>query len=165
MIYSFFVPFVVLSFIRVIRVSPKGDPCLKTTFQFRSTLLTYLLMKHKELTGRIIECAFRVHKNLGFGFLESVYQNALLIELIKAGLKAEKEKKIQVDYDGEIIGDFVADILVEEKVILELKSVKDIHPAHEAQLINYLKATEIEVGLLINFGEKVEIKRKVLDQT
>jgi GxxExxY protein len=122
-------------------------------------------MKHKELTGKIIECAFRVHKNLGFGFLESVYQNAFMIELSRAGLKAKKEKKIQVDYDGEIIGDFVADILVEDKVILELKSVKDIHPAHEAQLINYLKATGIEVGLLINFGEKAEIKRKVLDHT
>ena len=122
-------------------------------------------MKHKELTGKIIECAFRVHKNLGFGFLESVYQNALLIELTKAGLKAEKERKIQVNYDGQVIGDFVADILVEEKVILELKSVREIHPAHEAQLINYLKATGIEVGLLINFGEKVEIKRKVLDHT
>jgi len=120
-------------------------------------------MKHKELTGKIIECAFRVHKNLGFGFLESVYQNALLIELTKAGLKAEKERKIQVNYDGQVIGDFVADILVEEKVILELKSVREIHPAHEAQLINYLKATGIEVGLLMNFGEKVEIKRKVLD--
>lgn len=122
-------------------------------------------MKHKELTGKIIECAFRVHKNLGFGFLESVYQNAFMIELSKAGIKAEKAKKIQVDYDGEVIGDFVADILVEDKVILELKSVKDIHPAHEAQLINYLKATGIEVGLLINFGEKAEIKRKVLDHT
>lgn len=122
-------------------------------------------MKHKELTGKIIECAFRVHKNLGFGFLESVYQKALLIELTKVGLKVKKERKIQVNYDGQVIGDFVADILVEEKVILELKSVREIHPAHEAQLINYLKATGIEVGLLINFGEKVEIKRKVLDHT
>lgn len=121
-------------------------------------------MKHKELTGKIIECVFKVHKNLGFGFLESVYQNALLIELTKADLKVEKEKKIQVNYDGQVIGDFVADILVEDKVILELKSVREIHPAHEAQLINYLKATSIEVGLLINFGENVEIKRKVLDQ-
>ena len=122
-------------------------------------------MKHKELTGNIIECAFRVHKNLGFGFLESVYQKALLIELTKVGLKVEKERKIQVNYDGQGIGDFVADILVEEKVILELKSVREVHPAHEAQLINYLKATGIEVGLLINFGEKVVIKRKVLDHT
>ena len=122
------------------------------------------MMKHKELTAKIIDCAYKVHRELGFGFLESVYQNALVIELTKAGLKSEREKRIQVYYDGKVVGDFVADILVEEKVILELKSVSQIHPAHEAQLINYLKATGIKVGLLINFGEKVEIKRKVLDR-
>jgi len=120
-------------------------------------------MKHRELTAKIIDCAYKVHRELGFGFLESVYQNALVIELTKAGLQAEKEKKIQVNYDGQVVGDFVADILVEEKIILELKSVRELHPAHEAQLINYLKATGIEVGLLINFGERVDIKRKVLD--
>jgi GxxExxY protein len=103
-------------------------------------------MKHKELTAKIIDCAYKVHKKLGFGFLESVYQNALMIELTKAGLQAEKEKKIQVNYDGKVVGDFVADIVVEDKVIIELKSVKQIHPAHEAQLINYLKATGMEVG-------------------
>ena len=122
------------------------------------------MMKHKELTAKIIDCAYKVHRELGFGFLESVYQNALVIELTKAGLKSEREKRIQVYYDGKVVGDFVADILVEEKVILELKSVSQVHPAHEAQLINYLKATGIKVGLLINFGEKVEIKRKVLDR-
>ena len=122
------------------------------------------MMKHKELTAKIIDCAYKVHRELGFGFLESVYQNALVIELTKAGLKSEREKRIQVYYDGKVAGDFVADILVKEKVILELKSVSQVHPAHEAQLINYLKATGIKVGLLINFGEKVEIKRKVLDR-
>ena len=118
-------------------------------------------MKHKELTAKIIECVYQVHNTLGFGFLEAIYQNALLIELIKAGLQAEKEKKVQVHYQKQFVGDYMADIIVESKVILELKSVKDLHPAHEAQLINYLKATGIEVGLLINFGESVEIKRKV----
>ena len=118
-------------------------------------------MKHQKLTAKIIECAFKVHNTLGFGFLEVIYQNALLIELLKAGLQAEKERKIQVYYETQLVGDFMADIIVENKVILELKSVKDLHPAHEAQLTNYLKATGIEVGLLINFGEKVEIKRKV----
>ena len=122
------------------------------------------MMKHKELTAKIIDCAYKVHRELGFGFLESVYQNALVIELTKAGLKSEREKRIQVYYDGKVVGEFVADILVKEKVILELKSVSQVHPAHEAQLINYLKATGIKVGLLINFGEKVEIKRKVLDR-
>ena len=121
-------------------------------------------MKHKELTAKIIECAFKVHKNLGFGFLESIYRNALMIELSKAGLQADMEKKIRVHYDGQSIGDFVADVIVENKIILELKCIKQNNPMHEAQLVNYLKATGIEVGLLINFGEQVEIKRKVLDR-
>ena len=121
-------------------------------------------MKHQELTGKIIECAFKVHRNLGFGFLESVYRNALMIELAKVGLVTEMEKNLQVHYDGQMIGDFIADVIVENKIILELKCIKQINPVHEAQLVNYLKATGIEVGLLINFGEKLEIKRKVLDR-
>lgn len=118
-------------------------------------------MKHQDLTSKIIECAYKVHNTLGFGFLEAVYQNALVIELQKAGLQAEKEKKIQVYYNNQVVGDYLADIIVEDKVILELKSVKDLHEAHSAQLVNYLKATGIEVGLLINFGESVQIKRKI----
>lgn len=118
-------------------------------------------MKHQDLTAKIIQCAYTVHNTLGFGFLEAVYQNALLIELKKSGLSAEKEKRIQVYYDDQIVGDYIADIIVEDKVILELKSVKDLHEAHNAQLINYLKATGIEIGLLINFGESVQIKRKI----
>ena len=122
-------------------------------------------MKHKDLTAKIIECAFKVHNTLGFGFLESVYQNALLIELEKNGLQAGKEVPIKVFYSEKIVGDYVADIIVENKVIIELKSVKDLHPAHEAQLVNYLKATGLEVGLLINFAESVKVKRKVLDRS
>ena len=122
-------------------------------------------MKHRDLTAKIIECAYRVHNTLGFGFLESVYQNALLIELEKNGLQARKEVPIKVFYDEKIVGDYVADIIVEDKVIIELKSVKDLHPAHEAQLVNYLKATGLEVGLLINFAESVKVKRKVLDRS
>jgi GxxExxY protein len=121
-------------------------------------------LKHKELTGKIIECAFKVHRKLGFGFLEAVYQNALMIELSKVGLEAAKQKAIKIHYDGEVIGDYTADIVVEDRVILELKAIKEIHPVHEAQLVNYLKATGMEVGLLINFGDRVEIKRKVLDR-
>ena len=121
-------------------------------------------MKHSDLTGKIIECAYNVHNTLGFGFLESVYQNALLIELRKSGIQAEKEKPIKVHYDKQIVGDYIADITVEDKVILELKAVKEIHPKHEAQLVNYLRATGIEVGLLINFGQSVEVKRKILDK-
>jgi len=122
-------------------------------------------MKHKDLTAKIIECAYKVHNTLGFGFLESVYQNALLIELEENGLQAGKEVPCKVFYGEKIVGDYVADIIVEDKVIIELKSVKDLHPAHEAQLVNYLKATGLEVGLLINFAESVKIKRKVLDRS
>jgi len=121
-------------------------------------------VKHSDLTAEIIRCAYRVHNALGFGFLESVYQNALLIELQKSGLNAEKERPIKVIYEKETVGDYLADIIVEGTVILELKAVKETHPAHEAQLVNYLKATGIEIGLLINFGEKVEIRRKILDK-
>jgi GxxExxY protein len=120
-------------------------------------------MKHKDLTSKVIDCAYKVHKILGFGFLENVYQNALVVELREAGLRAEKEKKIAVSYKGHTVGDYLSDIVVENRVILELKSTKELHPSHEAQLVNYLKATGIEVGLLINFGEELEIKRKVFD--
>ena len=120
-------------------------------------------MKHSDLTAKIIQAAYKVHNTLGFGFLEKIYQNALLIEILKSGLKAEKEKPIKVIYEDQLVGDYAADIIVEDKVILELKAVKDLHPAHEAQLVNYLKATGIEIGLLINFGESVVVKRKILD--
>jgi len=122
------------------------------------------ILKHPDLTGKIIECAYRVHNTLGFGFLETVYQNSLIIELTKSGLNVEKEKPIKVLYENQIVGDYIADIIVEEKVILELKAVKELHAAHEVQLVNYLKATGIGIGLLINFGESVEIKRKILDK-
>jgi len=117
-------------------------------------------LKHKELTEKVIQCCFKVHNTLGFGFLEKVYENALVIELSKAGLDAKQQYPIQVYYDGEIVGDYQADILVEDKVILELKSIDRIADIHEIQLKNYLKATGIEVGLLINFGKSVEIRRK-----
>ena len=98
----------------------------------------------------------------GYGFLESVYEKCLLIELRKAGLKAESQQAITVYYEDQVVGDFVADIIVEDSVILELKSVRRLAKVHEAQLVNYLVATGKEVGLLLNFGEeKVEVKRKV----
>lgn len=118
-------------------------------------------MKHKELTGRIIDCAQTVHKTLGFGFLESVYHNALLHELSKTDLRAEPRKPIKVFYDDRIVGDFCADIVVEDAVILELKSVQELISAHEAQLNNYLKATGLEIGLLINFSHELQVRRKI----
>ena len=121
-------------------------------------------MDYKEITESIIGCAYRVYNKMGFGFLESVYEKCLLIELRKAGLYAESQKPITVYYDDEIVGTFIADIIVNDTIILELKSVRRIIEAHEVQLVNYLVATEKPVGLILNFGErKVEIKRKVKD--
>ena len=121
-------------------------------------------MQHKEITEKIIGCAYRVYNKMGFGFLESVYEKCLLIELRKAGLKAIAQQAITVRYDGEIVGEFVADIVVEDTIILELKSVRRLVKAHEMQLVNYLVATGKPLGLLLNFGEiKVEVKRKLRD--
>ena len=118
-------------------------------------------MEQENLTKQIIGCAIGVHQTLGPGFLESVYQHALLIELKNAGLQSECNSRIPVYYRGELVGNFIADILVEGLVILELKSVTKIHPSHEAQVVNYLHATNMEIGLVLNFGAlKLEIKRK-----
>ena len=119
------------------------------------------IMKDKDITQTIIGCAMKVHRKLGFGFLESVYHKALLHELGKAGLRAESEKPIPVFYDGMMVGDFFADILVEQKVIVELKAVEQLSKVHEVQTVNYLAATGLDVGLLLNFGTKrLEFKRK-----
>ena len=121
-------------------------------------------MEHRELTEKIIGCAYCVYNKMGFGFLESVYEKCMLIELHKAGLNAESQKPITVYYDKEIVGEFIADVLVNDTIILELKSVRRIIKAHEVQLVNYLVATGKQVGLILNFGErKVEVKRKVKD--
>ncbi len=121
-------------------------------------------MEYKDMTETIIGCAYRVYNKMGFGFLESVYQKCLIIELRKAALDAESEKPITVYYDNEIVGEFIADIIVNDTIILELKSVRRIIRVNEVQLVNYLVATGKPVGLIINFGErKVEIKRKVKD--
>ncbi|MBU4419741.1 MAG: GxxExxY protein [Proteobacteria bacterium] len=121
-------------------------------------------MEYKEVTETIIGCAYRVYNKMGFGFLESVYEKCLLIELHKSGLDTESQKPITVYYEGEIVGEFVADIIVNDSIIIELKSVRRIIKAHEVQLVNYLVATGKAVGLILNFGErKVEIKRKVKD--
>ena len=117
---------------------------------------------HKDVTGEIIGAAFEVHKELGYGFLESVYQKAMKVELELRGLKAELERQIKVFYKGVNVGYFEADIFVNDCVIVELKVAKEYQKADEAQLINELKATGIKVGLLINFGQtKAEVKRMV----
>ena len=118
-------------------------------------------MEDQELTERVIGCAMKVHSALGPGFLESVYQKALAHELSKAGLKVECERDIAVHYDGVVVGDFSADMLVEDRIILELKANQALAPANEVQLVNYLTATRIEIGLLLNFGAaRLEFKRK-----
>jgi len=119
-------------------------------------------MKHSDLTEKIIKAAYTVHNTLGFGFLEKVYQNALAIEIRKTELRVNHEQPIIVYYDNAIVGEYVADLVVDEKIILELKAVKELSSAHEVQLVNYLKATGMEVGLLINFGHSVQVKRKIL---
>lgn len=117
--------------------------------------------KHSELTEKIIQAFYDVYNELGYGFLEKVYENALFIELISNGLNVEKQKPIKVYYDGHQVGDYYADLIVNDLVIVELKTTESLCKEHEFQLINYLKATDIEVGILLNFGKKPEIKRKV----
>lgn len=118
-------------------------------------------MEIEELIKTIIQCAYNVRIHLSAGFLESVYQKALIIELQEKGIHAEVEKPIDVYYKDKIVGDFRADIIVEDLIILELKAVQQLMPIHETQLVNYLTATHIDHGLLINFGsERIQIKRK-----
>ncbi|WP_321348378.1 GxxExxY protein [uncultured Draconibacterium sp.] len=117
--------------------------------------------KYSDLTEAIIKCFYKVYNELGYGFLEKVYHNALLIELQNEELKVESQKPIKVSYQGDVVGEYYADIIVEDVVIIELKATETVTEAHEYQLINYLKATNIEVGLLLNFGKKPEIRRKL----
>jgi GxxExxY protein len=116
---------------------------------------------HKDTTDKIINAFYKVYNELGFGFLEKVYENALFLELKTMNIYSEKQKNIKVFYNKEIVGDYYADIIVENKVIVELKAAEALCEEHEFQVINYLKATEIEVGLLLNFGKKPEFKRKI----
>jgi len=120
--------------------------------------MEYLL---KDKTERIIKCFYEVYNNLGYGFLEKVYENALLKELKANGFQCESQKKITVNYKDDKVGEYYADLLVDNEIILELKAAESICKEHEYQLINYLKATNIEVGLLLNFGEKPKIRRKI----
>ena len=123
-------------------------------------------MKNEEITHKIIGAAYKVFNQLGFGFLESVYQKAMCIELIKTGLKVEAEKALKVYYDNQIVGDFYVDLFVEDQIVVELKSVKSLAKEHEVQLVNYLNGLNKEIGLLINFGPTgVEVKRKYRNLT
>jgi GxxExxY protein len=119
--------------------------------------------KHEELTGRILKVFYEVYNELGYGFLESVYEKAMALALNAAGLKTERQMPVVVWFRGNAVGDFAADLLVRTSVLVELKATRTLEPAHEAQLLNYLRATEIEVGLLLNFGPKPQVRRFVFD--
>lgn len=118
-------------------------------------------MSHEDITGQIIKAFYKVNNTLGFGFLEKVYENAMKLELINMGLKVEQQKNIRVYYEGAEVGDYYADMIVNDVVIIELKAAESLCEEHEAQLINYLKATTMEIGLLLNFGKKAEFRRKI----
>ncbi|PKQ62132.1 GxxExxY protein [Labilibaculum manganireducens] len=116
---------------------------------------------HSEITGLILKAFFNVYNELGYGFLEKVYERAMVLELEHLDLEVEEQKRITVFYKDEKVGDYFADLIINDQVIIELKAVERIAPEHEVQLVNYLKATNIEVGLLLNFGAKPQYKRKV----
>lgn len=116
---------------------------------------------HSEISEQIIKCFYKVYNKLGYGFLEKVYQNALHLELKDEGLLCEVQKNIKVFYKDKVVGEYFADIVANNCIIIELKAAEGLVEEHEFQLINYLKATEIEVGLLLNFGKKPQIKRKI----
>lgn len=115
----------------------------------------------KEETDKIIGAFYKVYRTLGYGFLERVYQNALFFELQGMGIKCETQRPISVYYQGRIVGEYIADIVVNNSIILELKATKELCSEHEAQLLNYLKATKIELGLLLNFGVRPQVRRKI----
>jgi len=118
-------------------------------------------MLHQEITSKILSCYYKVYNSLGYGFLEKVYENAMYYELTSNGLNCRAQVPITVHYDGVIVGDYYADLVVEGIIIIELKAAENLVEAHECQLINYLKATDIEVGLLLNFGKSPQFARKI----
>lgn len=120
---------------------------------------------HQDITSLIIKMFYKVYNALGYGFLEKVYENSLFIELKNAGVYVEKQRKVNVYYGDELVGEYYADLIIENKIIVEIKTAEALAEEHEYQLLNYLKATEIEVGLLLNFGKNPELKRKIFTST
>jgi GxxExxY protein len=121
------------------------------------------MLKHSEITEKIVRAYYQVYNTLGYGFLEKIYENALAIELTKQGLTVQPQKPVLVYYHGQVVGEYFADLLVNGCVIVELKAAETLAEENHAQLLNYLKASDIDVGLLLNFGPKPEVKRKVYE--
>ena len=118
-------------------------------------------MLHAEITAKIINSFYKVHNTLGYGFLEKVYENALIIELKRAEMNVSQQQNIRVFYENQIVGDYYADLIVNENIILEIKAAENLKAENRSQLINYLKATDKEIGLLLNFGKSAEFKRVI----
>lgn len=133
---------------------------IKTDF-FHHKKLFNMVIKHKYITDIILKTYYEVYNELGYGFLERVYQNAMFFALQEAGLKVEAQRRIKVFFREKEVGEYFADLIVDDVVILELKAAAALNEEHEIQLVNYLKATEIEVGLLLNFGKEPEFERKI----
>lgn len=119
--------------------------------------------KYSDITEKIIKEAYYVYNELGYGFLEKIYENALVYRLGIIGLKVEQQYPINVYFEKALVGEYFADIVIENKVIVEVKAIEKLNQIHEVQLVNYLKATDSDIGLLINFGKKMDIKRKIHD--
>ena len=119
------------------------------------------MLLHRDITNKIIKAFYNVYNSLGYGFLEKVYENAMMIELRKMDLQVQKQVPIKVYYEEQLVGQYYADIMVEKTIIVELKAAEGLCEEHEFQLINYLKAKELEIGLLINFGKTPQFKRKI----
>src|SRR5690554_2056536 len=119
------------------------------------------MLLQEDITNKIIKAYYNVYNTLGYGFLEKVYENAMMIELKKAGLNSRRQVPISVFYEEQLVGSYFADILVEDSIVVELKAAENLCEEHEVQLINYLKATNLEIGLLFNFGKKPQFKRKI----
>lgn len=117
--------------------------------------------RHSELSKKIIAAVYEVHNELGHGFLEKVYKNALAVRLAECGINCVSEVPLKVTYHNKVVGEYYADMVVEDKIVVEIKAVTKLESIHEVQLVNYLKATGMKLGLLINFGQSVEVKRRV----
>ena len=127
-------------------------------------MFVFFVMKYEELTERVIGIFYKVYNSLGYGFLEKVYENALAVEFRREGLNFGQQVPVKVFYEGEVVGDYIADFIIEDKVIVEVKALSEFSGREEAQLLNYLRAIDKNVGLLLNFGREAGVKRRVFEK-